>query len=86
MIAETMVSRFLFRAACIPHPCTNNSINTPELGVRPPESTQGKGGRLNELWSLGIYSRNASILCAQIVYYKHIVPPYLLIHRLAKEV
>jgi len=38
MVAQVMVCRIFLRSAGIPYACTDNALQTPELGVRSPES------------------------------------------------
>ena len=58
MVAKLIVRRVYLGASGITDYGADNSLNTPEPGVRTPESAQGKGGRFRNGRALNIYGRN----------------------------
>ena len=54
-----MIDWVLFMPTSIANACANDTRKTPKLGIRTPESTQGKSSRLRFRWHRQINSRLA---------------------------
>ncbi len=55
MISKVVVGGVFCCAAGVAHAGSHYAIQLPELGIRAPESAQGKGGCFNIHWNLLIY-------------------------------
>jgi len=55
MIAEIMIGGIWLFSASIAYSGSDNSSDTPEPGVRSPESAQGKSGSLGLGWNLLVH-------------------------------
>ena len=60
MVSEAAVGGVLAGATAVADPCADDARQTPEPGVRTPESTQGEGGGLDHRRCVDIHGWNAT--------------------------
>jgi hypothetical protein len=58
VIAEAVIGGILLGAARVSYPGADDAVDGPELGIRTPESAEGKGGGLRFGGHCGIYGRH----------------------------
>ena len=62
VVAKTIIGGVQFFPTGVTHAGADNPFQTPKLGVRPPESAQGKGGRFKVLWRRSINGRDGDFV------------------------
>ena len=58
VVAEVVVGGVALRAACVPYPGADDAVDSPELGIRTPESAQAEGSGLRVGGNCGIQGRD----------------------------
>ena len=61
VVTEVAVGGVGLRAARVPYPGADDAVDSPELGIRSPESAQAEGGGLGAGGNCGIQGRNLNL-------------------------